>query len=579
MKPATRVPRAHLWRAVSGVAVAALDGAIVPITKAVEILQRHGERVVLVGHDLADIISSAATFDVTPGLLLDTRIAARSLALSGELKELLALFGLVPGHSSELQAMLEIEALLRKEFLLAPLERSIHAHFFRVNLRGVNVNAAEAAQAAQTAAVERQWVIASTVGMGLPDPRSPDSKIIQFILERTRIQLGSLSRKSAERALALHRTPSLDLIIGPRDQLRALDHTIACCDAISQARGPVRPLLVGGGCSTGRAAPNMSNGARLNIQGLRRDAVASVRVRRLIVPPEGRNFCAVDLSQIEARITAWLCGEARLMALFAKGDDVYRGVGERVAPGLPTRLSRVLGKQAVLGLGFGMGSAAFVDWVNLAAPQAEQSAIMGVYDQFHMMFPRIAEGRRELFASFAAAHAGRPAGACGVEFAPRDEGPEKTIVVKLPTGRPLFYRSVENTAGRYYGSSRLGAKSPGEHERLCPDGVMRRDVTAPRLIENIVQAIARDIVFHQIIELEEAGYPVAFSVHDEIVCLAPKCTCPQKFWGYHRDDRCCWLQCLQTMTAVMARVPSTLPGLRGLSLACQVRTEVRRTYA
>ena len=84
-------------------------------------------------------------------------------------------------------------------------------------------------------------------------------------------------------------------------------------------------------------------------------AIASA-LRGCLIPAEGKAFVVYDLSQIEARVVAWLAGQRDVLEVFARGEDVYAHARRRL--GLDTRQ---MAKTAVLGLGFGTGATKFVE--------------------------------------------------------------------------------------------------------------------------------------------------------------------------------------------------------------------------
>ena len=86
------------------------------------------------------------------------------------------------------------------------------------------------------------------------------------------------------------------------------------------------------------------------------DAIATA-LRGCLVPATGKAFVVRDLSQIEARVVAWLAGQQDLLRVFEAGTDVYVYMQRKL--GLP---SRQASKAATLGLGFGMGPGHFIDY-------------------------------------------------------------------------------------------------------------------------------------------------------------------------------------------------------------------------
>lgn len=91
------------------------------------------------------------------------------------------------------------------------------------------------------------------------------------------------------------------------------------------------------------------------------------------------------------------------------------------------------------------------------------------------------------------------------------------LLVQLPSGRYLSYPRP------YIGENRFGAKS------ICYEGLSqttkqwgKQETYGGKLVENIVQAIARDCLALTILRLEKAGYPIVFHVHDEVIIEVAK---------------------------------------------------------
>lgn len=104
----------------------------------------------------------------------------------------------------------------------------------------------------------------------------------------------------------------------------------------------------------------------------------------------------------------------------------------------------------------------------------------------------------------------------GLEFVQRGDA----IFVKLPSGRELTYHRVRLGQGRRgYSISYEGWNT---NPKNGPMGWIRMETWGGRLVENITQAAARDILRHAIVNLEAAGYPVVLHVYDEIIVEVPE---------------------------------------------------------
>ncbi len=405
-----------------------------------------------------------------------------------------------------------------------------------------------------------------------------DKALTGALLERCGDAPLSLSRSSAERAKYLLSCPGAAAVLAARDEALALQQLTRDLPRWADSPNPVRPLVRYVGCGTGRDAPDTSNPAGLNIHGLRKNPVRGIDLRRLVRPDPGQDFVAADLAQIEARTTAWLTGDAAMLALFATTDPYAAFAANlvRTSPGLDLddALARAVGKKAVLSLGYGMGLEAFTEDVWSNAPSIGLGSIRAAFEQFHTDFPRVRGGLRELFHAFRdTLRTGTPHELLHLRITRTNQ----PVIIELPTGRPLFFHAVLDEGNRIYATQRLGARAKEHDEIMLPDCMPRRLVTPPRLFENVIQAIARDVLIHQAVAARRAGLEIAFTIHDEIVGLTEQCRC-SSLDGSHRDN-CTWLQAQRVLESSMSRIPNSLPQLRDLPIACKVRQEVRRTFA
>jgi DNA polymerase len=265
----------------------------------------------------------------------------------------------------------------------------------------------------------------------------------------------------------------------------------------------------------------------------------SALVRLCFRAGPGRRLLVADYASIEARGVAWCAGERGLLDLFAEGGDSYCDLATRIFGRLIARKDkreRNVGKQAVLGCCYGMGAAKFAArcaafGVDLAAAEvtAEQ-VVEGYRDAYpaiagtrvwHSTFSRREGGLWHHVEAAALAAVGRNevrcAGRC--EFLRRDDA----LVVRLPSGRRLFYRNarVEDRVPGYCDSLGL---PPTTKPTLVYDGPKRREETTygAKLLENVVQAICRDLLVAALHECERQGLAVVLHVHDEIVVEVPE---------------------------------------------------------
>lgn len=241
------------------------------------------------------------------------------------------------------------------------------------------------------------------------------------------------------------------------------------------------------GSHTGR----WSGDSGYNLQNLQREESYGVDLRRCIIARPGHSIVACDLSQIEPRVLAWLCGDQPLLDQLAAGIPLYEAHARNTMGWTGGSLKKEnprlysLAKARVLGLGYGCGPDKFVTVAKtmggidisltearatVAEFRASNRRIIGLWNRLDADFKRSLRGDFE---------------------------------VELPCGRSLLYRDVSSNGG-WTAQTELGGK--------------RQRFYGGKLCENLVQAVARDVFAEALLRLERAGFEVVFHVHDEAVC-------------------------------------------------------------
>jgi DNA polymerase len=482
------------------------------------------------------------------------------------------------------------------------VEFDVIDHTARLNLRGVRVGGPQVEALLQTLR-HRRDVELESFARSYPFDTSDLNKVkrvLAFVEQRFGTRMETLDRKKEDFVEAVERGGELAEFLLSRARLQALARGIkraAAYGAIGEGRA--YGVLRYGGAHTGRFSAGGRDAEKLNLHGLGKGnellQLPELGLERtVVVPEEGFLFRACDLSTIEARVVAWLAGERDLLERFRQGEDVYSWFAGLVFAGIPIKKGgpnahlRALGKESVLGLGFGMGLRTFLRQVRAKQLGCSAEDVQRMFATYQSSFPRIRALRKSLFVAMEKAAKGWPSERALCTFRRIGDGVgAPTIAVGLPTGRTLYYRSIRVTSEQTdYGmrpalwfAPHLGGKSPAPsrsvHRRRCfEDGVVRDKLTPQVVVENIVQAIARDVMTHQTLELERRGLAVAWHAHDEIVVLCGACSCANVC-----GDTCAWTKAGTTLLEVMGRVPDTLPRLAGLPLGCELSKHVRRTYS
>jgi DNA polymerase len=341
-------------------------------------------------------------------------------------------------------------------------------------------------------------------------------------------------------------TPVVDLIRGrlvERSATNALDRINKL--AAFNAMGGVRTHLVYYGAHTGRwAAAGGFNLQNLTSPDRATDPVdreIAASIREAIIPgvdADGDDllFVSADAAQIEARVIAWLAGQADILEAFSNGQDIYslfisdvtgKEVRKPTIADDPERaawfkLWRHVGKESILGLGFSMGAATFQARLEKASPELRKLVEDGtldldecqrIVDVYRNKYPEIPELWRKLNHAFMGAKDGRSLYA-GPYIRFRKAG-KLTVAADLPSGRSLYYRNIRRE--KYTGANKGNRKS--DYEWKHGNG---QRIYGGLLAENVTQAVARDAIAETLYKAEtEKGYPVVLHVHDELVLRVP----------------------------------------------------------
>lgn len=241
-------------------------------------------------------------------------------------------------------------------------------------------------------------------------------------------------------------------------------------------------------------------------------------IRSLIIAGPGKTFYAADFAAIEARVLAWISGQDDLVAQFATGDDIYLAFASEIYKRVLNRkehdFERQVGKASILGLGFMMGSMKF----ELTCHKAGIFLDAGEYDRIVKLYRKRYKKIVEFWYEFekycirAVKNPNKVYTYRMFRFRMRDGN----LRVQLPSGRALNYveaEVVQNTTP--WGEVRAAVEISAVNSFTRK---WERTIVSPgTFTENVVQAIARDLMVAAMFRVEEHGYPVVLTVHDELV--------------------------------------------------------------
>lgn len=250
--------------------------------------------------------------------------------------------------------------------------------------------------------------------------------------------------------------------------------------------------------------------------------VLSELIRTAFIAKPGCTFHVCDFSAIEARVIAWLAGEQWVLDVFRDGGDIYCATAGQMfnctveKHGQNSEL-RQKGKIAVLALGYGGGVAALeaMGGSRMGLSEKEEKDIMQRWRQAN---PKIVKFWTTI--EQAAVRAIKTGEATTIHRGIVVAFRWGMLLITLPSGRTICYPRAKIGIERNDGWR-------GDHEIIEYEGMNqvtkkweRIRTYGGKLTENVVQAIARDILGHIILRAHDSGLNIVFHIHDEIVVEA-----------------------------------------------------------
>lgn len=444
----------------------------------------------------------------------------------------------------------EVERLLAKRLLrLSPAEQKVWILDQEINRRGIAIDMGSVNLALEVVKEEKERLDAEmqAVTKGAVASCTAVSQLKDWLQFRLEKEFESLDKAAVLELLA---TVSL-----PGDAKKALllrqeagKSSVSKLDSMKNrvVGGRIRGTLQYHGAGTGRWAgrgiqpQNFPKGkyskeqvedifslftapdptAYLNLFYGRPLTVISDVLRSFIVANEGKILFWGDYNAIEARVLAWLSGEQSVLDVFTSGEDLYVHAYARsfgLDPSDVDKSGRQIGKVQTLALGYQGGMGAFQAMargfgISISDKDAELSK-----DRWRAANPNIVKfwWKLDEQAQNAAKFPGDVFKAGKISF--KKSG--SFLFCRLPSGRVITYpypKIQQNTfthKGKEItrnGLTYMGKDSKsGKWERQKAYGGM--------LAENVTQGVARDLMVYSMFRLEEFGYPVVFTVHDEII--------------------------------------------------------------
>lgn len=326
-------------------------------------------------------------------------------------------------------------------------------------------------------------------------------------------------------------------LVNARLKRKSQDQLIARLEKIKaiakRPAGTVPVMLFYHGARTGR----WSGAGGLNFHNMGRRGFGG-RIRNLLVPAQGNVFVVGDLAAIEARGVAWMAGEIKLLRSFEAGADIYSEFAagafqqevRKPRPGDTEEYAKELsafrqvGKEAILGLGYNMGSLKFFNRLRVIQDTAplfstgllSSKVCRGLVKEYRGTFSKIPDLWAGLEAAFR--HVIQTKEKISyLRFTL--EWKDGTLLLWLPSGRALRYPNPQIV---FEAKTIKYIDIEGDQDEFVAEGYGIKygngiDTYGGKLTENVVQAASRDILAGALLRLEAQGKNIVLHCHDEIV--------------------------------------------------------------
>ena len=410
---------------------------------------------------------------------------------------------------------------------------------------GVDMGLVTGALAIQEESVQRltNEAVALT---GLENPNSP-SQMLEWVNDQG-IELKSIQKKDVQEALSGDLPPNVRRALEIRQQLgktsvKKYDAILACVCKDERVRGISQFYGARTGRFSGRLV-QMQNLPRNYLEPLEdvREIVKardyetldliypsiadtlSQLIRTAFVPKNGKKYVVADFSAIEARVIAWLAREEWVNQVFATHGKIYEATAsqmfhvtiEKIVKGNPEYALRQKGKVATLALGYQGGTNALISMgaLDMGLSEEELPEIVTRWRNANKNIVRLWYKVGEC--ALATTKDGRARTYNGLIFRLEEDlnNGLRFLTIELPSKRKLFYCKPFAGAGRLgdvltFFSQNQTTKKWGEEQTF-----------GGKLVENIVQAIARDCLCVTLDRIAEQNLQPVFHVHDEIIVEA-----------------------------------------------------------
>jgi len=425
--------------------------------------------------------------------------------------------------------------------LLRPLdasEQKIWELTQRINIRGVPVDPCELENAVKAVENAQAQIDQETLALTGCKP-SERAKLLKWLNEHG-ANLKDLTAETVSEALKdVYKISTINRVLELRQEGSQTSVAKYAKMLEIQNEGRIRNTLVYHGASTGRWASrgglNLQNIARpvlsdeeiaVAIPSVFRERVGTMRelsslVRSAIHAPMAKTFVDVDFSSIENRVASWIANQNDKVELFRQGLDEYKVFASQSLYRVPyeevTKDQRQVSKSAVLGCMFGQGAKGLVEYAKGMGVSLNPVQSKSAVDNYRASYPKVKElwYACENAAIEAVQTPATPIAANNKVVMKYDKG---ALWMRLPSGRLICWQRPElETVMTPWGAEKLAVTVHGLN--TFTRKWTRNVLIGSSIFQSAVQGTARDFLAMAMLSLEDKGYSVCNSIHDEVLIL------------------------------------------------------------
>ena len=245
--------------------------------------------------------------------------------------------------------------------------------------------------------------------------------------------------------------------------------------------------------------------------------VLSELIRTAFIPKPGCRFVVADFSAIEARVMGWLSGEEWVLDVFRGDGKLYEMTASRMF-GIPMEEigkgspERAKGKVASLSCQYGGSKNGLISMgaLDMGLTEEELPPLVAAWRKAN---PHMVQFWWDVDAAAIKAVTEKQKTKVGKIIFEYKSG---ILFITLPSGRKLSYVKPRMAVNRF-GRDSLTYEGISENKKWS-----RIETYGPKLVENIVQGTARDLLAEAMLRVEKKGYPIVMHCHDEIIAEVPE---------------------------------------------------------